>query len=622
LFLAIAAIYFVTLSDAYFGLISDGKDMLYTAVSFHEFAEFGIGPVIDQTTGAVIQPDKYSKYGLGFSAVLQLPLVAAGSVERFFGMGRSNVLFPLTNMLITTATALVIAFCLKDLGARFGVSALAAWGFSIGTFAWPYISYDFSEPLQGLSVISAFWLLIRGARFRPPSPALIAMAGAVLGFAILTKAVLMILIPCFVYYLWAVLDGPRNSRVRYLLWFCIPLAAWMSVIAILNWYRFGSVIDFGYGEEATQFTTPLLTGLYGLLISPNKGLIFFAPLSLLLPWALWKMIEKPFRPEGIFALSLIALHTGVTAQWWSWEGGASWGPRLLWPVLPVIVVCAALLLEISKRLLVPFLLCGLAGFAVNLLGVLIFFAAWGQVVDLHEGRIPFGVAGRPTAEYMERDGRKWFLPSIATFYEPALNPIAGHAALLRSRYFDAPFPIRSLCNGTAVTVEAKSYGPIKIDLAKLQDPLTISQLCSARFWLWENWRYPAAAANRRPPLYAIFLEFQGERAMVQGKTERAIQTFKRAANLMPSVASPAVKLAALLLQANRRSEAEQTLTEFLSRNPADIRARFALASYYHATGAGARALEEYNRLLALRPDSVTEQMIAERIRSISNPGSN
>jgi hypothetical protein len=28
-----------------------------------------------------------------------------------------------------------------------------------------------------------------------------------------------------------------------------------------------------------------------------------------------------------------------------------------------------------------------------------------------------------------------------------------------------------------------------------------------RFWLWENWRYPAAAANRRPPLYAIFLEF-------------------------------------------------------------------------------------------------------------------
>jgi hypothetical protein len=60
--------------------------------------------------------------------------------------------------------------------------------------------------------------------------------------------------------------------------------------------------------------------------------------------------------------------------------------------------------------------------------------------------------------------------------------------------------------------------------------------------------------------------------MVQGKTERAIQTFKRAANLMPSVANPAVKLAALLLQANRRSEAEQTLTEY-SQKRAVLNAR-------------------------------------------------
>jgi hypothetical protein len=91
-------------SDQYFGLISDRKDVFYTAVSFHEFGELGIGPVVDRATGVVIQQDRYSKFGLGFPAVLQFPLLAVVPVEDFRAGRR---VFPMTNMLITTATALV-----------------------------------------------------------------------------------------------------------------------------------------------------------------------------------------------------------------------------------------------------------------------------------------------------------------------------------------------------------------------------------------------------------------------------------------------------------------------------------------------------------------------------------
>jgi len=445
---------------------------------------------------------------------------------------------------------------------------------------------------------------------------LIALAGTVLGFAILTKAVLIILLPCHFYYLWAVLEGTFRARVRYLICLGVPLIAWLSAIAVLNWYRFGSPFDFGYGEEATQFTTPLLTGLYGLLLSPNKGLIFYAPFSLLLPWALWKMIASKYRAEGIFALSLISLHTVVTAQWWSWEGGASWGPRLLWPILPMVLICVGLLLELTKRAVPVFLVCGLAGLAVNSLGVLLFFAAWGQVVDLHPERISLAVSGRPATEYIERDGMKWFLPSIATSYLPALNPISGHAALLRSRYFDEPFPIKSLCSGAATTVPTIDYNSLKIDLAKLQGRPTAGQLCSARFWLWERLTTRSEAKHRKPSLYAIFLELQGERAMVQGKPQRAVDSFRRAADLMPFVASPTVKLSALLLQLDQQAEAERTVTEFLARNPADVPARFALASFYQVTGDYRRALSEYNLLLSLEPDPLTRQMAEEQMNAI------
>ena len=286
----ICLVYLFTLSDTYGGWISDGQDMFETAVSLHEFGEMKI-PNDAAGSNSRVEAGRYSKFGLGLPVVDQIPLQLAATVERHFGPGRSNVLFPLTMMFITAFTALLVALCLRDLGLGFKTQALGALGFAFGTMAWPYISFDFSEPLQALALVAPLWLLL-SARRSSVFPYRIVLAGLILGFAVLTKAFLLVTIPAFAVYVW--MRSENQRRLSNFIWFFAPLAAWAAVIAVLNGDRFGSIFDFGYGEESTRFTTPLFTGLYGLLISPSKGLLFYAPVALLMPWAAWKY-RRRFR---------------------------------------------------------------------------------------------------------------------------------------------------------------------------------------------------------------------------------------------------------------------------------------------------------------------------------------
>ena len=46
----------------------------------------------------------------------------------------------------------------------------------------------------------------------------------------------------------------------------------------MNWSRYGSPLTFSFSVlQHTTFSTPLLLGLYGLLISPGKGLLLLHP---------------------------------------------------------------------------------------------------------------------------------------------------------------------------------------------------------------------------------------------------------------------------------------------------------------------------------------------------------
>jgi hypothetical protein len=133
----------------------------------------------------------------------------------------------------------------------------------------------------------------------------------------------------------------------------VATAAAAALILAENAIVRGSPLDGGYTADRGMvtvmpysgmpgFSYPFVFGLFSLLLSFGKGLLFFAPALLLVFRA------RRDRPElaAFFDLS-IAFLAGlvlVYAQWWSWYGGWKWGPRfLLFAAYPSSVALAVAL---------------------------------------------------------------------------------------------------------------------------------------------------------------------------------------------------------------------------------------------------------------------------------------
>jgi hypothetical protein len=111
----------------------------------------------------------------------------------------------------------------------------------------------------------------------------------------------------------------------------LPVAA----AAALNVAQFGTPAG-GYREESI-LGGPFWTGLAGLLLSPSRGLLFFAPWLFLGAATLARPSSPWHRACGAAALPILLLHAAFP-HWWA---GWSYGPRYLTDAAPFLAVLAA-----------------------------------------------------------------------------------------------------------------------------------------------------------------------------------------------------------------------------------------------------------------------------------------
>jgi hypothetical protein len=152
----------------------------------------------------------------------------------------------------------------------------------LATPALSYATYDDSEALQALVVALAAWTFVvfeQDGRDRT-----LWMCGAALAWGALTKITLIVLAPAFALPAWFACRSNGANRMAATLRtakLVVPFTVAVGVVGWLNWVRFGSVAATGYNTPV--LTNALGNGLYGLLLSPNKGLVFYVPLVLLAP---------------------------------------------------------------------------------------------------------------------------------------------------------------------------------------------------------------------------------------------------------------------------------------------------------------------------------------------------
>jgi len=343
---------------------SDGQAMFSVAESLVRRADYDINQIRWmglQQGDFGLDGDLYCHKGLPTS-LLTIPLIWVGIVVPFWGVVQTGMLF---NVIVTAVTGVLVFLYVRRLGYSPRTALISGLLFGLGTMAWPYAKYFFSEPLSGLSLVACAYSLLHlasGERIRSGlKPAL--LSGFFLGLAVAARFANAVMLPVFggalVAYLlraegvteWSKMRG-SSLRLLSRRWpelgaFVLPLVLWGLVIAAYNLLRFGSPFSTGYLSLEESFSTPWATGILGLLISPGRSIFIYCPILLALIPA-WPRFFRRHRLEAMF-LALISLsYLLVYGRWFMWHGGFAWGPRFLVPTLPLLTIMVAPLIERLK----------------------------------------------------------------------------------------------------------------------------------------------------------------------------------------------------------------------------------------------------------------------------------
>lgn len=310
---------------------------------------------------------RYAKYGVGLSLVAAPATILGGrepirsldlpeSVDtegnpragaRVFAAG-------LTNAAVAGALAAALFLLVVELG--YGPRSALATALLAGLASpLPHYAAGFlSEPLSALCLTVGVLGVAKSEKLHRREGGgeggvglvvgTIFLGGVAAGLALLTRLVhLLFIIPVSGAMLWSArraTPSPRAPRWLPVLLWAFPVAAATAAIGLANFSRFGSVLETGYGAEASSFGTPLLEGLAGQLVSPGKGLLWYCP-AVLLGLAGWRGFWRRSPRVAGTILSGSVLLLVATSMYYQWHGGGCWGPRFLVPLLPLWLLPAA-----------------------------------------------------------------------------------------------------------------------------------------------------------------------------------------------------------------------------------------------------------------------------------------
>jgi hypothetical protein len=239
-------------------------------------------------------------------------------------------------------TALMIAIVFAILRGEFGLTARSAFGACLAlgfcTYVWNYSRMAFDGVLCGLLVVAAFWALLRYRATRRDR--YLFAAFALLGYGVDTRLSVVVFLAGAAAFVVASCPGGRVRQLLIAGCALLPFAIWQF------WYnhlRTGNALTSPM--QLPRFVSldgNLGVGLLGLLVSPGKGILVYAPLVAAAAIAfprLWRRDRAVALFIGMSTVLWFLLHGKLH----SWHGAWGWGPRHMITIVPL--VCLPALIE-------------------------------------------------------------------------------------------------------------------------------------------------------------------------------------------------------------------------------------------------------------------------------------
>jgi len=312
------------------------------------------------------QGNLYSYYGLGQSLV-GLPLYLIGRAgARLLPQSDPRIITELAysflNCFMAAALcAVFFSFCLQ-----LGYSRQTAFSITLllglGTILWQHSKDSFEQPQEALLGLTGVMFAHRGLRLNRRGP--LWWSGFFFGAGLLTReSAFFFFAPALIYLL---AEGSRRRKASSAeaavgeagglgaglaaAGACLGGAVvFLLVMGGYNALRSGSPFLGGYGMTGhfRQFSTPLLRGLAGLLISPGRGLLEYDPvllLALIFPVS-FSLFWQRTKALGALFLVIGMIYLLFYSRFRHWDGGLCWGPRYLLPIIPLALLPFAEVIE-------------------------------------------------------------------------------------------------------------------------------------------------------------------------------------------------------------------------------------------------------------------------------------
>jgi len=316
---------YLQVTDTGFSLKTANALLFHHSLLIEDKDKRGISPAGHENTNKF-----YSKYGIAL-AIIFIPYILAGkALAGLTGLPARDVIeFILSfyNVIFGALSCVLIYWLTLKFCDSHRIALLVALLFGLTTLAWRYSLSDFSEGTQTFLLLLVIYLLLKNTSQS------ILQSSLFCGFLILLKVFYIIFLPIFLAYIFVI--NKKNNRWSKVFIFVVVNAVSIVFLLWLNYYRYKNILEFGYGPERAYLQG--IVNVFPLLFSLNKGLFIYSPILCFSIFGYVKFL-KLYPKEAWFFLALISLNLFLSSIWHSWEGGWSWGPRLLVPMVPLYLI--------------------------------------------------------------------------------------------------------------------------------------------------------------------------------------------------------------------------------------------------------------------------------------------
>jgi 4-amino-4-deoxy-L-arabinose transferase-like glycosyltransferase len=246
-----------------------------------------------------------------------------------------------------TLPGVLLGLCVYAFATRLtphkGHALVLALTYGLATAAFPYSKAMFQHQASALGAFGGFYLLWRVVR-EGAAPWRLTLAGVLFGLAAISEYPVVLFLGLL--FVWALVEARDRWALQRVVWGALPP---LLLFAAYNFAIFGTPLPVGYryhveyqGMHAQGFmgiTRPSAAALYGITVSPYRGLFFLSPVLLLAIPGLVRMARDPRERRTALLLTAIALGFFLyVGSYGYWSGGDAIGPRFLVPLVPFLML--------------------------------------------------------------------------------------------------------------------------------------------------------------------------------------------------------------------------------------------------------------------------------------------